>query len=300
MTQESRSGSRRFATVLGWLTPVWVVVSLAAIGWQVTLHWDEIATQPLRLELLAMSFVLTITAKVFSALQVRRSLRQAGIDIREGACFYAYSMADLAKYLPGGIWGFVGRIALYRALKLDAGTITRALVLEQMWLVGGAVSIGLLLLSFVELGTTLRLAAIAAVFAWVAFLFLSRRIATARSGRFAGLGWLVSVQAALWALAGAGFGVLLPSEVIRASGAFCLAFAAGLLAPFAPSGIGVREAVVAGLVTPAIPVGDVLRALVLSRVVWIAADAAFAVAAFVTCRPAWTEAVLDRKAGEDA
>lgn len=302
MTELSKpsSGRNRSAIVMRWLTPVWVVLSLAAIGWQVALHWTDIFDEPLRFDLLSISFVATISAKLFSAVQVRRSLLQSGADIGEQACFYAYSMADLAKYLPGGIWGFVGRIALYRRLRVDAVTITRAVILEQIWLVGGAVTIGLVFLSTVDIDTPLRIAAIAAAAGWVVFLFLSRRIATARNGRFAGLAWLVSTQAALWLLAGIGFGVLLPSEFMRGSGAFCLAFAAGLMAPFAPSGIGVREAVVASFVTPTLPAGDVLRALILSRAMWIAADATFAIAVVVLCRPAWVKAVLKRQAKESA
>lgn len=276
---------------LAWLTPVWIVASIVAIAWQVSKHWGEIISQPLRLDLLSISLIATLGAKFFSALQVRRSLRQSGAEVPEKASFYAYSMADLAKYLPGGIWGFVGRIALYRKLRLDRACITRSLIIEQVWLIGGSIAIGCLLLAVTDVAWQFRAAAIAPAIAWIVALVVTRRFATAATGSSVKLIELLFLQAGLWGLAAVGFGVLLPYDVLKSGAAFSLAFAAGLMVPFAPSGIGVRELVVGTLLTPSIPLGDVVRALILSRAVWIVADLLFALVVLLSCQKSWAEQV---------
>ena len=278
-------------SLLKWLTPVWVAASLAIICWQLFLHWDAVVATPVSWWALLLSLVLTLGGKLFAALQVRRSLSQAHADVAYAACFYCYSMADLAKYLPGGIWGFVGRIGFYRTLRLPAGTIGRALVLEQVWLVGGALAVGLTLFAFGRPGFGTYALAVCGATVWLAIVILSGKVT---GGRHVDASTAIQVtlcQLGLWLAAGAGFAVLLPSEYLAGAGIFAIAFAAGLMVPFAPSGIGVREAVVAALALPSLPVEVVLQAMLLSRAVWIIADLAFAGVVVWSCRAGWKSAV---------
>jgi len=286
----------KLSWLLRWLTPLWVALSLTAIAWQVAVHWREIVEEPVRPNILFVSLLATVVAKFSAALQVRRSLLQANTYVDERSCFYVYSMGDLAKYLPGGIWGFVSRIALYRKLRLDVGTITRALIIEQIWLVGGATSIGMLLLGIGLADSRLGLVSIGILVAWAVFLSFFCGSKPAFASRSRGAIVPAAIQIVLWGMAGLGFGLLLPDKLLAASGAFCVAFAAGLIVPFAPSGLGVREAVIASLLSSTLPIADILRALLLSRIVWIAADTIFAVSVVVTCRGAWIETVR-RRAG---
>ncbi len=285
-------------SLLKWLTPVWVAASLAVIGWQLFLHRDAIVATPVSGWALLLSLAATLAGKLFAALQVRISLSQAHADVSQPACFYCYSMADLAKYLPGGIWGIVGRIGFYRSLRLGAGTIGRALVLEQVWLVGGALAVGLALFAFGRGDAGAQILAVVGAAGWLVILMLS---GTATGGRRVGLSTATKVtlcQLGLWLATGAGFAVLLPSDHLSGAGIFAIAFAAGLMVPFAPSGIGVREAVVAALALPSLPVEVVLQAMVLSRAVWIAADLAFACTVAWSCRAGWKKAVaLGTEAG---
>jgi hypothetical protein len=273
-----------------WLTPAWVAVSLGVIGWQLALHWDEVIASPVSVSAILLAFAATLAAKLFAALQVRLSLGQPGADIPQSACFYSYSMADLAKYLPGGIWGFVGRIALYRRLRLRPATIGRALVLEQIWLVGGALTVGFALFAFGRLDFRWQLLSMIGAATWMVFLTLSGCLADGQRmslGRAVGL---AAIQLGLWLAAGLGFAALLPSGHLASAGIFSIAFAAGLLVPFAPSGIGVREAALATLALPSLPMETILQAMVFSRVVWIAADVVFAGIVAPTCRAGWRRA----------
>jgi hypothetical protein len=295
--QRGQLATARLGGLLRWFTPAWIALSLAAVIWQVSLHWSEIVAQPLQPGVLALSCVLTLAAKFFSALQVRRSLQQSGIDIGERVSFYTCTIGDLAKYIPGGIWGLVSRVALYRQIKIGARTIARALVLEQIWLIGGATAMGLLVLACASANPTLIAGSIGLAVAWAAcVVFLVWRSRTSPSVARTSLK-LLGIQTALWTFAGLGFGCLLPDGFLRACGAFCLAFAAGLAVPFAPGGIGVREAVAGALVASDIALAEILRALLLSRLVWIVADTIFAGLVITTCRPAWTRKVA-RNGGE--
>ncbi len=283
------SASPSMKRLLRWLTVIWVTASLLAIGWQVVAHWPRIAAEPVGVDVLLLSLASTLAAKFFSALQVRRSLLVAGVDVPERTCFFAYSMADLAKYIPGGVWGFVGRLALYRRLRIGVSAMAHALVIEQAWLVLGAAAVGSCLYGRGRWGEqSWLLGAVAAILlGWLGAMLMLQRL-DAPGGRSGSLAAVAAIQAALWLCAAAGFSVLMPAEPLASGGAFCIAFALGLLVPFAPSGIGVREASAALLLLPLVPVEAIMRALILSRGVWILADVIFTCVVCLLCRQAWS------------
>jgi hypothetical protein len=87
----------------------------------------------------------------------------------------------------------------------------------------------------------------------------------AAAAGFALLGW-AGYGAALWALAsGLGFRGMLPIGL--ATGAFALAYTAGLLALFAPGGILVREGVLVALLSPSLGAGPALAIGLGSRLI---------------------------------
>jgi uncharacterized membrane protein YbhN (UPF0104 family) len=64
-----------------------------------------------------------------------------------------------------------------------------------------------------------------------------------------------------------------------ASGAYVVAWLAGLVTPGAPAGVGVREMVLIFLLGHAIPETELLPAVVVSRLVTVAGDVLFFAAA---------------------
>jgi hypothetical protein len=97
-------------------------------------------------------------------------------------------------------------------------------------------------------------------------------------------------------LLGAGFSILTTGGLSLpiAAGAFLIAFAAGMAVPFAPGGIGVREAVIGLLLLPFQTAAAIGYEVLLSRAVWVAADISFALLVTFTCRAAWAGAVANR------
>lgn len=279
---------------MGILRLVWLVLAGAAALWLVASYWPAIVAEPVSGWALLLGFGLCLSAKVFSALQVRIALAWVGQPIDLKASFFAYSAADIAKYVPGGIWAIASRLVMYRQLGMGRGPTVKALALEQAWLAGAAAAVGAALYVGARWdGPWTLAAACLGVTGWTGLVIVSRYwLPPAAAGRTPGSGVLLATQGALWLLAGAGFAVLEPdADGLLLAGAFCLAFSAGLLVPFAPGGVGVRETVALALLVPMMSTGDAARLLLVSRGLWIVADVTFAVIALTLCRSSWKAAV---------
>ena len=74
---------------------------------------------------------------------------------------------------------------------------------------------------------------------------------------------------AFWALAR---GCGLPIGLLFATGLFAGAYAVGFLVPFAPAGLGVRDAILTLGLLPYMPAGEALAVTVLARVVYLVVD----------------------------
>jgi hypothetical protein len=276
---------------MGVLRLVWLILAGAAAIWLVASYWSAIVAHPLNRAALLLGFGLCLAAKIFAALQMRMALTWVGQRIDLKASFFAYSAADIAKYVPGGIWAIASRVIMYRQLGMSHGPTVKALALEQIWLAGAAAAVGgaMYVVGRWDGPWTLAAASLG-VTGWTGLMMVSRYwLPPADAGRTPGSGVLLGVQAALWLLAGGGFAVLAPdADLVLLAGAFCLAFSAGLLVPFAPGGVGVRESVALALLIPMVSTGDAARLLLVSRGLWIVADATFAAIALTLCRSSWT------------
>jgi hypothetical protein len=275
------------------LRPVWLVTVLVVAGWYLVAHRAQIFSQPLSFSTVALAFGLTLAGKLFAALQVRLALARCGARLSTAASFYAYSMSDVGKYIPGGIWSVVSRVGLYRALHLRARVIAQTLVIEQIWYAGAALLTGAALYFFH--GTEAWEFAVAPLLFLAALLFVMNRFMPS-PGSVPGVIGLLLAQLCQWLLLGAGFAALLPEAASfgHDAGAFLIAFAAGMAVPFAPGGIGVREAVTGILLVPFHSAAVIGYVVLLSRAVWILADIAFAIIVTTTCRRAWQAAVTAR------
>jgi hypothetical protein len=277
------------------LRPLWLIAVLGLAGWYLVVHRAQIFAQPLAPSAIGAAFALTLAGKFFAALQVRVALTCCGEELALAPAFYAYSMSDVGKYIPGGIWSVVSRVGLYRALRLRARVIAQTLVIEQLWYIAAAALTGAML--YLAGRWNLRLAAIAAPLLLAALLWgMNRWMPVPLAPR--ALAKLLVVQLVQWLLLGAGFAALLNGAVPfpAAAGAFLIAFAAGMAVPFAPGGIGVREAVIGLLLLPFLNTPAIGYDVLVSRAVWIAADISFALLVTITCRGAWAAAVHIRNA----
>jgi uncharacterized membrane protein YbhN (UPF0104 family) len=279
----------RLIRVAKWL---WLVLVAGAVARYLWAHWDEIGPQlraisPARL---GLAVACLFAAKLLLVVVSQRSVALAGHRIGYRRMFAINALSQLAKYLPGGIWHFVGRAGFYHADGLALRAVTRAMVVENLWLVLSAFLVGLIAaLAYHLPGARAGIAAVGLIAVWWALLWLIHlRFGGVRSWP-AGLGGL-ALQAAIWALVGASLWIILPGlsgwrSAALAIGAFCLSWVVGYLAVFAPGGIGVRETVMTALLVPLLAAPEALVYAAVHRFIWVAAELALGILARTVSAP---------------
>jgi uncharacterized membrane protein YbhN (UPF0104 family) len=181
-----------------------------------------------------------------------------------------FLQAQVAKYVPGSLWQYAGRTALARSHGIPLRATGKSLPIE---LGASMVAAGAFTTLFVGWWGVVGLALI-----FGALLFidrtLDRRFVVLRAGVRAsflyGVVWLL-VGASFWLTARA-FVAVPTNDVPRYFGAFATAWLVGLVAIYAPGGVGVREAVLVGLLRGKIGSADALVVAAASRGVLTSVD----------------------------
>jgi uncharacterized membrane protein YbhN (UPF0104 family) len=185
--------------------------------------------------------------------------------------------SQLGKYLPGSVWQYAGRVGLAhsRGVPVQRGFISIVAEIAYSALAAAAAS------SFV-LGSVAAAEVLAGLgLLLVVGLAFPRRLsgrrgvdAALRAGPAAVILYLLVwglYGVAFWATGRALFAVP-ASDLARYVGVFALAWLAGLVAVFAPGGIGVREAVIAALLAGRLGQADAIVLAGTSRIVLTAVD----------------------------
>jgi glycosyltransferase 2 family protein len=273
-----------------------VVVALAVTLWRLR---DEVADSLTSISpgLVVLSLLLGILGAWLPGVVWRDLLADQGFPTGRAAGQRAFFIAQLGKYLPGGVWSLVAQVALARDLKIPGRQAATATFLTIAFSI-----ISSLLVAAVTL--PIAFPQVVAAYWWVFLavpvllvLLHPRSIAwwsgTAfrllrRPGEPVRLSWPVLLRAtglliASWLALGAHFGVLVSEVAGRSAslwllsvGVFALAWVAGFLFVIAPAGAGVREAALVLGFSGVLPAGAVLALAVLSRVLLIVADIALA------------------------
>lgn len=261
--------------------------------------WD-VRPVPLALSVAALSGILAWGVWVW-----QQVLRGFGITTSFIGLCRVWFLSNLAKYVPGKIWQFVGVSQLGASSGLPAATAVTSLVVHMAFTLLAAGIVTLLFLPAALLpvpgGASAR---------WLAPLLLlaahprllratlsvvervSRRPLAPWQGTWArGVG-LVGLNAVSWVLYGAALrvfvGALVPLDGGGAA-AFAainaLAFIAGYLVVFAPAGIGAKELALAGLLSTLMP-GSVAAAVALAVRLWTVAAEVIPAVLLLRTRPA--------------
>ena len=229
---------------------------------------------------LAGSFVLAavgtaagalIWLVILDGLGVKPRLRWAGL----------FFQAQLGKYIPGAIWQYAGRAAVARTNGIPVGPVGVSLAVEFAAAAIAAGSMAVFLLGW-----------------WGALILVAIAVLLVAGGRptRSRLPAFVTLRATLlylpvWLLLGASFWlcarglVAVPtSDLALYMGAFAAAWLAGLLAIYAPGGLGVREAVLVALLHGRIGASDALVVAAASRLMLILVDVLLAGASTAALR----------------
>jgi glycosyltransferase 2 family protein len=290
------SSQRRARGRTRWTTVAALAVVVVFFAVALTTRWREVISlkwQPrpgvfaLACVLLALSYALVACLWGFA---LRRA---AGTPVRAGARIWFLS--NLARYVPGNVWSFVGAVELARGEGVARPVTLAVMAYTQLLSVGVALLAGLpvLLAERTRLGRPALLGAVAvAVVAGAAAAFRRQLLALARR-RLPGLegvdlvpapgtvALLAVGYAAYWAVTGLAFAALVasayrlsPGDVPLLVAAYAAAYAVGFLSLLTPAGLGVREGVLVVALSPVLPAGPALVVALVSRVWMMVAELA--------------------------
>jgi hypothetical protein len=248
---------------------------------------------------LLASEALVLAGLGASVLTWRRAVLEVGSHVRLAAAAKIYLVGQLGKYLPGSLWA----VAAQTELAQDVGVprsrgATASIVAVGMNLVTG-LALGLAIVPSVLHRTSVSVAVVIPAIVLVAAaltppvltrianacLRVVRRPVLERDISWAGVGtgsaWSVTTWLAygvsVWLIAvaiGAPAGEALPLCVAGVP----LAMNAGLLVFVAPSGIGIREAVLVAALAPVLDHSDAFAVALVARVLFTVADLVAAIA----------------------
>ena len=222
---------------------------------------------------------------------------------------HAYARSWLARYLPGKVWSLGARVVHTDASVMPRRLVARGLIYELTPIMGSATALGLGLWSWSVLGPTvglpLLLVGIVAVIVllWKLDAIISSAMGligkvvpqrwTAASnvleevGQGRGLGAKESVLFTCGYLLNnlalsLGFVLIAASladvgwgDVPLLAGGYSLAAVIGMVAIFAPAGLGVREGILVGFSAPVLTAPVAASVVILARIINILADLLF-------------------------
>jgi hypothetical protein len=218
-----------------------------------------------------------------------------------GRDILSWAASNLGKYIPGKVFLLLGRTYYYRKLGAAAGHVALAFLLEACCSCIAALAVFAVAVLSTSTDHRPSFATMPAVLLVIPFIALapSALFVCAKSGsRFlpakdvqVPLKWTdlhvwTAAMTANWFVLGLGFYLMLLALIDvplglmpYVSGAFAIAGIAGVLALFAPSGIGVRESVMTLILAQVLPAGVAVVAALVARLWLTLAEALFSAVA---------------------
>jgi uncharacterized membrane protein YbhN (UPF0104 family) len=292
----SQPTSRRtLARLVPLVRPAFAALIFAAIVYAIVSEWSGVhsALGTLAWPSVVLSFVAALAGTLASLMAWRALLADEGHRLAPLTAGRIFFVGQLGKYLPGSVWSIVLQMELGKRAGVPRG---RAFTTSLVWVglsLSTALCVGLLgfpvLLSanngeawvMVALLPIAVVASLPPVLTRLVNLVLKimRKGPLPKPLSWRGVlnacTWLVLTWILfgihLWLLANA-LGAPGIDGITRCIGGFALAMAAGVVFIFAPSGAGVREALIVAALSPVMSSGEALGIAVVSRALFIAAD----------------------------
>jgi hypothetical protein len=276
------------------------VIVLLFLARALARHWSELRSleieitwHPAFLAGAAGAIFLTYALHVASW---RRILAGWGQSIGYGTAARVWCLSNLARYVPGRVWSIAGLVVLAQRAGVAAWAAAGSTVAVQAVGLGTAVVL-VALTAPGAAGSPFALLLAATVAAGALGLLVSSFAASRVNHLLPSVPWKalapqralesVVLTFAAWASYGLAFWLLARGIGVNglswsaAASVFALGYIVGLVALFAPGGIGVREAAFVALLTPLIGAGAAVALSVASRVLLTLTEAAAAMAALL-------------------
>jgi glycosyltransferase 2 family protein len=228
--------------------------------------------------LLALS-ILYGTANIFLVLAWRGILLKFNHHVTLLWAISTYGRSQLAKYIPGNIFQFVGRQALGMSAGLEASSLAKSMVIELVLLSFAGICFGCLILPSLmpSFGICNALLLMLVMVSCVSYLI------NLNFGKIILLSFLY--QLFFLVISGSVFLILLLDQSSLANidltfymivlSIYVIAWLIGLYTPGAPAGMGVREVALIFMLGVLFSENEILNAVVLVRLVNITGDFLF-------------------------
>lgn len=233
-------------------------------------------------------FTAMLLAKLLLTLVSYYSIIYFDYKISYKKMFYIYNFTQMAKYIPGSIWQFVGKASLYKTENIPKSIIKKAMALEILLIIISSFSIGVVLLFLFDnfLDTTIIINNIndyiiiySSIFIFLFFILFTKTaqiyIKTIVKQYLLNVK-LFLILTCIWLLLGLSLYVSFTSILIfdlkifmSIVGLFSIAYVAGFLVPFAPAGIGIREAILVAGLSSILTLDEAIVIASLNRVFYI-------------------------------
>jgi glycosyltransferase 2 family protein len=265
---------QRLLLAAKWL---WIILLTAGVAWYLTQNFADVFVELQKISVphVLASVLLLLTGRLLIVQLVQESLAVVGHERPYRAVFQIVALSELGKYLPGGIWHFVGRAAYYRQDGLTIKEATRAMFLEIIWLVVSSALGGCILLLRYNATLNNFVIIMAFITLWLVVITftLRRSKAKLKSRR---IFYLFLLQVGVWLSLGMSYWVLLPHpsnvDLTLTLGAFAISWLVGFLTILAPGGIGTREAAITALMLPVFAAQTTLILASIHRLLWIGVE----------------------------
>src|SRR5918994_5325186 len=265
-----------------------LAVLLGALGFGVRDVWPDAAPRLRRADPVDLAIALLVLAAYYLLFVVGWIwiLRAFGIHLAYRFALQAEMLSMLAKYIPGGVWTPAARVVAVRRFGVsDTPVVLASIALEAgLSALSGVIVLAVSLpLVGVVTGPWMLLGLFALVIAVLVHPRVFRPVATRLLRPFGaqeipGLPYrttlaILAFYGLTWPLGGAALFFLLRSvggdpdvaAIPFLGGASAVGAIVAVLAVFAPSGLGVREASVYGLMVAVVSEGAALGATILNR-----------------------------------
>jgi len=278
----------KILNIAKWL---WLTIVLFGAGYYFVKNHEMVTVliKNISITRLALSLLFLIIAKLLIAEIARLSVRTEGWNPTYVKMLGIYSITSLAKYLPGGVWHFVGRFSTYRLNDLTNKQTTKAMIVENVWLITSAAAVGGSAYSLFQLESLCKLinitcygyypflVAILIGVIWIMGLMIFNRYFCSQNPSNGFLSAkLILISVLIWALVGISFILLFNTLSLKlvglSIGGYALSWAVGYIAVFAPGGIGVRETVLATMFSVVAPPEQIAVYAAMNRLIWVIAE----------------------------
>jgi uncharacterized membrane protein YbhN (UPF0104 family) len=287
---EKVMGRFNYKQIVRWIIVVAIFLFLGKMVWD---HWNQVKETPFILRpfsfilstaIFAFSYFIQIWAWYLITLKLK-------IALSPSETLKTWFYSQLGKYLPGKIWLFLSRFHFYESKGKSKKAIAIALYLETVTIIMAAGLIFLAaLIFFKEIGPSdswrqsgwlvllfllgfisLHPRVLQKILNWTLVQFNREPVSLSIS--YLDVLWILFVCVISWLIGGIGFYLFVdsvcpvaPQYILFLTGALAISSTLGLIAIFAPSGLGVREGVLVYLLLFMMPPPIAVIISILTRI----------------------------------